>query len=118
MNIQIQTINLELTDAIRAFVGQKFSNITRIVSDQNALCTVDLERTTNHHKQGDVYKVFARIRTAKDVFQIQNVGQDMYALIDVTKDDLERLIINNSKKKRSMFRRAAARFKRMVRWQS
>lgn len=114
MNIQIQTINLEMTDALRDFVYLKFSNITRIISDSSVLCTVDLERTTNHHKQGEVYKVFARIRTSKDVFQIENTGEDLYAAIDLTKDDMERLIVNNSKKERSLFRRAAARFKKMI----
>lgn len=118
MNIQIQTINLELTDAIRDFVEQKFSNLTRIISGQDAHCVVDLERTTNHHKQGDVYKVSTRVRTARDVYQVENVGEDLYAVVDVTKDDIERAVINNSKKKRSIFRRAAARFKKAIRWQS
>lgn len=117
MNIQIQTINLEMTDALRNFVHSKFSNTTRIISDSSVLCTVDLERTTNHHKQGEVYKVFVRIRTPKDLFQIENTGEDLYATIDLAKDDIERLIVNNSKKKRSLFRRAAARFKKMMRRQ-
>ena len=118
MNIQIQTINLDMTDALRDFVHSKFLNITRIIADESILCVVDLERTTNHHKQGEVYKVSARIRTPQDTFQIENTQEDLYAAIDLTKDDMERLIVNNSKKKRSVFRRAAARFKKLIKRQS
>lgn len=118
MNIQIQTINLDLTPAIKDFVESKFSTLYRVVSDQTALCNVDLERTTNHHKQGEVYKVSVRIKTAGEAYQIDTTQEDLYAAIDIAKDDIERNIVNNSKKKRSLFRRTSARFKKLIRRQT
>lgn len=118
MNIQIQTINLDLTSAIKDFVESKFSTLNRVVSDQTVLCNVDLERTTNHHKQGEVYKVSVRIKTAEELYHIDTTQEDLYAAIDIAKDDIERNIVNNTKKKRSIFRRTASRFKKLLQRQS
>jgi ribosomal subunit interface protein len=115
MNIQIQSLNLELTDAIADFVYSKFSKTERLVNEADALCNVDLERTTHSQKQGEVYKVSVRIKTSKDLFQAETVDEDLYAAIDVTKDTIERVVVNESGKRRSIFKKAAVRFKRLMR---
>jgi putative sigma-54 modulation protein len=114
MNIQIQALNLELTDAISDFVYNKFSKIERLVANADALCNIDLERTTNAQKQCDGDKVTVRIKTSKDLFQAENIDEDLYASIDLVKDTIERVIVNESSKKRSIFKKAAIRFKRLM----
>jgi len=115
MNIQIQTSDLDATDAIRDFVLEKFGHLTKVVNDPDALCTVTLKRVTNHQKQGEVYKVLVHLRTVKSVFQIEEISEDLYAGVDMAKDSTERAVITNSKKQRTLWRRAAAQFKKLLR---
>jgi len=115
MKINIQPNNLELTDTIKDFVFNKFELLTKILHGENAECLVTLGRTTKHHKQGEVYKVSVRAKNGKDVFQVEETNEDLYAAIDVAKDTIERAIVTGSQKKRSLFRRAATKFKQLLR---
>ncbi len=113
MKIHIQPNNFELTDTIKDFVFNKFGLLTK-VAHGDAECFVTLGRTTHHHKQGEVYKVSVRVRNGKDTFQIEEIHEDLYAGIDVAKDIMERTIVTGSQKKRSIFRRAALKFKQLL----
>lgn len=115
MNIQIQTNNLDLTSALSDFVKTKCGMLEKLISDPHSLCLVTLERTTNHHKRTTVYRVVIRLKTSKQNFYCEKTHEDLYACIDITKDDIERSIVESSQKKRSIFRRAAAKFKQFLR---
>jgi ribosomal subunit interface protein len=115
MKINIQPNNFEVTPPIRDFVFTKFGLLTKIIHGNNAECLVILGRTNNHHKQGEIYKVSVRVKNGKDIFQIEETHEDLYAGIDVAKDMIERAIVSGSQKKRSIFRRAALRFKKLLR---
>jgi ribosomal subunit interface protein len=115
MKITIQPNNFEVTPTIRDFVFTKFGLLTKIVHGEDAECQITLGRTNNHHKQGEIYKVSVRVKNGKDVFQIEEVHEDLYAGIDIAKDMIERTIVSGSQKKRSLFRRAASKFKKLLR---
>ncbi len=114
MKITIQPNNFELTNTIQDFVFSKFGLLTKIIHGEHAECHITLGRTNNHHKQGDVYKVSVRVKNGKDVFQIEEVHEDLYAGIDIAKDTMERTLVSGSQKRRSIFRRAASRFKQLL----
>lgn len=115
MKINIQPNNFEVTETIRDFVFTKFGLLTKVVHGENAECLITLGRTTNHHKQGEVYKVSVRVKNGTNIFQIEEVNEDLYAGIDIAKDTIERAIVTGSQKKRSIFRKAAAKFKQLLR---
>lgn len=114
MKINIQPNNFEVTPTIRDFVFTKFELLTKVVHASDAECLVTLGRTTNHHKQGEVYKVSVRVKNGKDIFQIEETNEDLYAAIDVAKDTIERAVVSGSQKKRSIFRKAALKFKQLL----
>lgn len=114
MKINIQLNNFELTDTIKNFVFDKFQILTKVLHEDNAECLVAIGRTNNHHKNGEVYKVSVRVKNGKNIFQIEETNEDLYAAIDVAKDLMERSIVTGSQKRRSIFRRAAVKFKQLL----
>jgi ribosomal subunit interface protein len=114
MKINIQANNFELTDTIKDFVFSKFKLLTKILHGQNTECLVTLGLITKHRKQGEIYKVSVRAKNDKDIFQIEETHEDLYAAVDVAKDTIERAIVTGSEKKRSLFRRTAAKFKQLL----
>lgn len=116
MKLHIQSYNgFDITDTIRQFALDKFSVLEKVVHGPNAECFVGLGRVTNHHKQGDVYKVSVQIKNGKENFQIEETHHDLYAGIDVAKDTMEHSIVNKLQKKRSLIRRTASLFKNLLR---
>lgn len=117
MNIDIKITNFELTDALTDFVNQKLGSLDSRVSESDGVvrCNVEIARISNHHKNGDVYKTSVDMRVGEDIYRAEVVGEDMYAVIDEVKEKMERSLLSGNKKNRSIARRAAAAFKRLIR---
>lgn len=115
MKFHIQSYNnFEITDTIHQFAIDKFSALQKFIHDDTVNCFVTLGRITNHHKQGEVYKVSIQVKTARDTFQAEEINEDLYAAIDILKDTIERSIVTGSQKKRSIFKKAALKFKDLI----
>jgi ribosomal subunit interface protein len=116
MKLYIQSYNnFEITDTIDQFVKSKFSLLKKIIHDDSSECFVSLGRTTNHQKQGEVYRVFVELKKGKENFQVEENHEDLYAAIDIAKDTIEYKVTSRSQKKRSVFKKAAVAFKNLLR---
>lgn len=119
MNINIKTTNLEHTDAINAYVEKKveaFSKIIDLASNQ-VFVYVELEKTRpDVANADDLYRAEITIDNAGDVNYADAATHDLYAAIDLVKDELLRKMKRERNKKRDIFRRSMGKLKNMLRF--
>ncbi len=107
MNINIKATNIELTGAIRDYIQKKLEGIEKIVGDKNdsLLIQVDVAKTTNHHRSGDIFRAEANITFDGNQFFVASDQEDLYASIDTIKDETIREIKKIKDRKRSLVKR-------------
>jgi putative sigma-54 modulation protein len=115
MNIQIKTTTISLTPAISEYVEKKLNGIEKFFQgDETLRFDLELAKTTNHHKNGDIFKAEVHI-IAKDT-NIYAVAEkeDLYVAIDAIKDEILREVKNSNNKRRSFVRRSGAQLKNIM----
>ena len=116
MNIKIRTTNFDLTPAIEEYVSKKVVHMEKLL-EEAAICEVELGKTTAHHRSGDIFRAELNITDGGDQFYAVAEESDLYAAIDVVRDEIERTIVSKKKKRNTLFKRGAQRIKNMVqRW--
>lgn len=118
MNINIKATNIELTGAIEEYVNKRISSIEKFVTKDGAHVNVEVGKTTNHHKQGDVYKAEIEIRSDGNVFFAEAETDDLYKAIDMAKEDIVRELTSTKDRNSSLFRRGARSVKKMLKGMS
>ncbi len=107
-----------MTPAIEEYVTKKVSSLGKFFGDDKneALCEVELGKTTEHHKSGDIFRAEVNIvRPGQNQFYAVAEKSDLYAAIDVVRDQIEREIVAKKEKRETLFRRGASQFKSLVR---
>mgnify|MGYP003423114230 CR=1 FL=1 len=114
MNINIKGTNMELTSAISEYVNDRLSKIEKY-SKQGALSGhVEIGKTTNHHKQGEVYKAEFDININGEKFFVVSEKEDLYSAIDDAKEEIVRKITHTKDRKQTLYKRGAASVKKML----
>ena len=120
MNIKIRATNFDITPAIENYVTNKISSLEKFFGGNakeygSILCEVEIGRTTRHHKSGEIFRAEVNIVRPGNV-QIFAFAEefDLYAAIDVVRDELEREIVSKKDKRATLFRRGSARIKNML----
>lgn len=115
MNIKIRSKNFEVTPAIDDYINRKISTLEKFFGDgNNLLCEVEIGKTTEHHKSGDIFRAEINIVKPgnKQVFAVAEES-DLYAAIDIVRDEAEREIVSQKNKKDTLLRRGASKFKNL-----
>ncbi len=105
---------MELTGAISEYVNKRLASIEKFSKDGNITGSVEVGKTTNHHKQGDVYKAEFNIDMNGEHFFADSEQSDLYAAIDDAKEEISRTISSNKDRKQTLFKRGASSVKKMV----
>ncbi|KKP61326.1 MAG: hypothetical protein UR64_C0001G0042 [Candidatus Nomurabacteria bacterium GW2011_GWE1_35_16] len=106
---------MELTLAISNYVNKKLKAIEKIVTKgEDVNVYVEVGKTTNHHKQGDYFKAEFDIEIDGEKFFTTSEKSDLYKAIDEAKDQLVDKIVNNKKRKITLFKRGAISVKKMI----
>ncbi|MDQ3089645.1 MAG: ribosome-associated translation inhibitor RaiA [bacterium] len=89
MNINIKATGIELTPSIREYLEKKIFAIEKFIDkDADVNVLAEVAKTTNHHKAGDIFK--AEIKIIGGGFDKYAVSEkdDLYAAIDLVKDEI------------------------------
>ncbi|MBA3733187.1 ribosome-associated translation inhibitor RaiA [Patescibacteria group bacterium] len=116
MNIKIRSKNFDLTPAIEEYVTKKISTLEKFLDANNALmCEVEIGKSTNHHKSGDIFKAEVNI-TQPDIKQVFVVAEeaDLYTAIDIVRDEAERAIVSRKNKRFRLLRKGGAAMKSIL----
>ncbi len=116
MNINIKTTNFSLTEAISDYASKRLEAISALVKDDPAVqCDIELARTTNHHKNGDVFKAEIHIVGKDKDLYASCEEEDLYKAIDMVRDEMLREVKNTKEKRQSLIRRGGAKLKDIMR---
>lgn len=115
MKFNIKATNIELTPDVRAYVEKKLSAVEKYLDGNvDTVAQVEVGKTTQHHKSGEVFKAEVHIvGGGVDVFAVSEQF-DLYAAIDVLKDDVVQKLMHLKGKREALTRRGARAIKNMM----
>ncbi len=113
LNISFKATRFDITPAIRAYAEEKVRMIERLldVNATEARVEIELEQTTRHHQSGDIFRAEINLYTAQLNLRTEAQKEDLYAAIDVAKDELVEELRRSKDKKTSFARRGGRMFK-------
>lgn len=112
--INIKATNMELTPAITDYVNKRLSSLEKFAKGKVMTGQVEVGKTTNHHKQGEVYKAEFDINIGGERFFTEASTSDLYASVDEAKEEIARKITNNKDRKNTLYKRGAKSVKKML----
>lgn len=114
MNINIKATNMELTEAIEGYVNKKLASLGKFIQEDKISGYVEIGKTTEHHKNGDVFKAEYNLQLDGKKFYAVSEKSDLYAAIDDAKEEFIRQITRTKDKKQTLYKRGATSVKKMI----
>jgi putative sigma-54 modulation protein len=119
MNINIKATNIELTPAIYDYVEKKIGSIDKYLHENDGngdiVAQVEVGKTTNHHKGGDIFRAEVHISGAGLNMYAMSETEDLYASVDKVKDEISGELKRNKEKRSALSRRGGQMVKDMLR---
>jgi putative sigma-54 modulation protein len=118
MNLNIKTTNFSLTPAISSYLDKKLSMLNKYadLNNDNVLIQAELGKSTNHHKSGDIFRAEVNIRISGHMYRAVSEQADLYAAMDLVKDELAAELKKGKEKRKSVFKRGALKVKNILRF--
>jgi len=88
MDIKIKATMFELTPAIEAAVQDKIGGLEKYF-DNIIGCEVEVGRTTNHHKKGDVFYAEVNLEVPKTIIRASADTDDLMKSLTKVKDKMK-----------------------------
>lgn len=104
-----------MTEAISNYVDKNFDVVKKFLADDPTVrFDLELAKTTNHHKHGDIFKAEVHL-VGKDLDIFNAVEkEDLYIAIDVVRDEVMRELKAGKDKRQSVNRNAEAEMKNIM----
>lgn len=123
MKINLRGTSIELTQAISDYVYKKISSIEKYLpvqagldkkSDLDIVAQVEVGKSTRHHKTGNIFRAEVHIIGVNlDLYAVSEM-EDLYAAIDVVKDEIVHNIVQLKGKRETLARRGAETMKNIM----
>lgn len=117
MEIQIKATNINLTDAINTYLHKRLQALDKLIDpgDTSVFCAVEVERTTDHHKSGEIYRSEINLHIAGKDFRAEAKKEKLYDAIDETKNQMAKELRRHKDKQQKNVRKGGARIKAILR---
>lgn len=118
MNTNIKVTNVELTPAISAYLDEKLSHLERFINEEvkdSVLAEVEIGKITRHHRAGEVYQAEINLSVQGKTFRAVATQEDLYAAIDVMKDEIISQIDASQKRHQTLVKKGGRAIKDMLR---
>ena len=112
MKLTIRTKDIVLDSKLRQYVEEKFGSLDKYDSKMID-GFVELEKTTNHHKHGFVYRCVVDLRLPHRILRGEKDQMDVKAAIDETKDELKKQIITYKEEHDAKMKRGGRLMKKL-----
>lgn len=108
--------NLSLTPAIEMAADKIVAALDKYVdnSDTSALCEIEVARTTNHHRSGEIFRAEINFHSRVGSLRAEAEKEDLYAAMSAAKDELVEALRSKKAKKISFVRRSGLAVKNML----
>lgn len=117
MRIQTKATNTTLTPSIEMYVAKKAENIAKLIGgrDTSASLMVEVARTSEHHKKGDIFRAEFNLHTKMGDFHAVSERRDIYTALDEVKDELMDAFKTKKGKRMRLVRKGQLKVKEIVR---
>jgi ribosomal subunit interface protein len=117
MRIAIKETRVQLSPLEARYLARKLAAVEKLVhaDDELAAADVEIERTTRHHRRGDVFRAEINLRAALGSFRAEAFAETTPAAIDGMKDEIVRQLTERKDKSRALAREGALALKRRSR---
>jgi ribosomal subunit interface protein len=105
---------MELTRGINNYIDKRVLGISKFVKGGEMAVFVEVGKTTNHHKQGDIFRAEFNIEISGAKFYAFSEKEDLYTAIDDAKKEIIRQISSNKDRKQTLFKRGASSIKNIL----
>ena len=114
MNIILKSTNIELTPALREYTERRMASIEKFVGESGQ-AAVELEKTTNHHKSGEIFRAEVNVITsAGQQYRAETNKEDLYVAIDALRDAITSELSKGKAKNITRWRRGAQKLKSLI----
>lgn len=116
MKINIKATGIELTPAISNYVQKKISHIEKYLDKNNVdvIAQVEVGKSTRHHKAGNIFRAEVHITgVGIDLYAVREM-EDLYAAIDVVKDEIVQNVLQVKGKRETLARKGAKMMKSVI----
>ena len=116
MRINVKATGIELTPAISSYVYKKISSIEKYIdkSGPDAVAKVEVGKSTRHHRAGNVFRAEVHITGGSlDLYAVSE-KEDLYAAIDLVKDEIVQNALQLKDKRKTLARRGAEMVKNIM----
>ena len=112
-NLTILCKDFDLTKALKNHAQDKLASLYKFLNkaENDVTFNLRLGKTTNHHNSGKIYYVDLSIHTAEKNFGGKVESDDIYAAIDILKDDMAEKISEYKAKSHAREIKDARKFK-------
>ena len=114
MKIHVRGLHTDLTPVIIEYTQKRLAGLSKFLQNKDVICDVELIKTTNHHKQGDIFKAEANISIDKEQVYAVSEKPDLYQAVDELRDELEAILSSRKDRKNTLFRRGALQVKNVM----
>lgn len=114
MKIIIKATNIRLTDEIRSYLAEKINSLEKYLSGRFVEVRAEVGQIKRGQKQGEIFRAEVNIKSDEDFFRAEQTEENIFAAIDLVKDELKREIYQTKDKKIALQRRGARAWKK--RW--
>lgn len=116
MRLNVKATGIELTPAISDYVRKKTSAIEKHVDkiSRDAVMRAEVGKSTHHHKMGNVFRAEMHVTGAGlDLYAVSE-QEDLYAAIDIVKDEILHGLMQLKGKRLTLARRGAEIIKNII----
>lgn len=116
MRINTKVTAIEPTPAISDYLSSKLAALEKFIDagDDSAVCDVEIGKTTNHHRTGDIFRAEINLQWEGTQFYAATEKDDLYAAIDEVKDEILKEIEKSKKKEDTLIKRGGQEAKDML----
>lgn len=100
MTINIHAKEMDLTDAIRSYVEEKFTTLEKFTPNI-LMIDVTIGMDTTHHQKGNIFSCSANVQIPGDLLRVERNAEDLYKAIDKVKDHLRETLAQRKERENS-----------------
>ncbi len=117
MKYNVKATDFPITPAISEYLDKKISHLDKFINpnlEDSIMCYVEIGKTTEHHKTGDLFKAEFTVHIGGKVFRASTEKEDLYSAIDVAVEEMGEELKSFKNKKKSLIRRGASKIKSII----
>lgn len=114
MHISLKGTNIQILESTREYVDRKLVRATEKLlknGDEGASLSIEVERTTEHHNKGKIFRAETTLALGKNVLRAEALADTLNEAIDMVQGEITREIKKFKDKRRTEMLKGARKMK-------